>query len=111
MDLVNEQSTYILTLSFLDTTGQPVVFQTARYRIDDDKSGTNIKPWTAITPNGTATVDIEVEHSLNYIVNENLTGEIRTVTVNFTYGLTGEGYAVHNYQIQNLAHVIKPVTP
>lgn len=109
LNQVNELSTYLLTLTFRDEDQAPVNFQTARYRIDDDRSKTEVLDWTNIPANGSSTVEIEIPGTLNAIVNSSLAGEIRTVTLDFTYGLDGEGYAVHKYSVMNLSFVPSPV--
>ena len=103
MDTINEETTYIVTISFFDQDGNGVVPDQANYRLDDEKSGTVIKGWTAIQ-SLSESVDVVVSSDENAMVDNENEAEIRILTVSFSYGgaLAYTGTSDHRYLLLNL---------
>lgn len=101
MEIVNERSTSIVTLTFRDETGAQVTPSAGTYRIDDAASGTEIRAATPFTPSG-STHDITITDEENRILDVNRNIEERIVTVSFTYGVGKKGSGEYRYGVKNL---------
>lgn len=89
MDEVNSHTSSTLTADFTDENKAPATPTSARYRIDDEASGTAIKGWTNITITGTS-ANIEISRTENDMHDTTAPEEVRVVTVDWSYG-TGKG--------------------
>ena len=99
---VNELSTYVLTLRFVDEEGYPVFPHSGTYRIDDLESGTVIKPTANLNPSDSVhQLTIAAEH--NAILDPTRKAELRCVTVVVAYGTNRQITAEHRYYVKNLA--------
>ena len=105
LDQCNERSTFVVTVAFTDDSGDPVAPSAATYRIDDEKSRTNIVSPTAISPLDDS-VDIVITSDQNFIIRSRREFEIRTVTVEFDYGSGKHGTAQYKYKLLNLYGVV-----
>lgn len=105
LDSVNERSTWTITASFFDDDDVAVTPTAATYRVDDEKSRTNIIPPTALSGLST-TEDIEITSDQNYIIRSRRAYEVRTVTVEFDYGSGKHGTAQYRYKLVNLYGVV-----
>lgn len=97
----NELSQVIVTASPKDSNGDPTTPTTARYRIDDCRSGTEMVDWTSLTVSTSMTITIP--GSVNEIINsDRRTPEVKTVTVELDKDLTTQLFAEYTYRIQDL---------
>lgn len=105
LDEWKERSTLVVTVSFFDEDSIPVAPDAATVRIDDQKRRVNIRPQTAISPLGT-TAEIEITSDENYIIRPRADYEVRTVTVEFDYGIGRHGTSEYRYKLVNLYGVV-----
>ncbi|MEJ2183381.1 MAG: hypothetical protein P8Y66_07640 [Nitrospirota bacterium] len=103
MDIVNEKSSWFVTVSFLDEEGAPVAPDSGSYRIDDAGSGAEITADTAFVPSGTSHV-IEITPGENSIVGA-AEADTRLLTVTFAYSGGRQGTAEYAYLVKNLSKV------
>jgi hypothetical protein len=103
MDVVKEQTTYIVSASFTDQDGAAVTPSSGTYRIDDITDGaiTRVKDTTAFTPAG-PTHSFEITPDENIILKAANQIEYRLVTVKFIYGTARQGAEEHIYCIKNM---------
>lgn len=104
VDEVDELSTWIVRATFTDQDGNPVTPETAEARLDDARSGTPIRPWTALAALSTYK-DIEITPAENAVINDNLEFEPRILTVKFTYATTKARRCEYRYKLMNLRFV------
>lgn len=104
MDVINEKTTYTLTLTFTDESGSAVTPSAGTYRIDDVSSGAEIKGETAFTPSA-STHDLIITASENAILNTANSSEKRRVTVTVTYGMARQMTEEYFYSVKNLGKV------
>lgn len=108
LDSVNERTAFPLRVSFLDEDGVAVVPTSATYRIDDEKSKTNIQPSTSF-PSLAESVDLWITSDQNYIIRPRKEYEVRTVTVSYVYeSVNGPtpANAQYKYKLVNLYGVV-----
>lgn len=108
LDEVNERTAFPLTVSFRDENGEPVIPTSATYRIDDEKSRTNIQPVTSF-PLLAESVDLWITGDQNYIIRPRRDYEIRTVTVSYVYESANgptPANAQYRYKLVNLYGVV-----
>lgn len=103
MDLVNEQSSYLLDVAF-DENKVPVTPSGGTYRIDDVDSGMQILGETPFTPAG-ATHRLVITPAQNALLNTTNPSERRRVTIVWQYGSGKQGTAEYVYTVRNLAGV------
>jgi hypothetical protein len=97
---VIEQSASQVVVSPFDFDGDPATPSTARYRIDDQDSGTAVTAWTVIaSPSSEMTIDITATE--NAIINSNLAEEVKVVTVQTDYGTDDQQTATIEYVVEN----------
>lgn len=102
IDIWNEGSDVLVTATFTDEDGNAVTPDTARYRVDDLKSGTSIAAAASITGLSTSNV-LTIPASQNAILDDGNMFETRIVTVDFVYGLPAKhGTGEYRYQLRNL---------
>ena len=103
---VTEGSTSWLTLSFFDEDGNPATPPSARYRIDDVSSWTEIKATTTFIPTE-VTYTIKSTPSENRIIDDSRMNEQRLVTVEWTDGVN-ERTDYYEYYVINLSKIPLP---
>jgi len=101
----NERSSIVITVTFLDENNNEVEPDAATYRIDDEATGTNIQPATAISPLSES-VDLVITSDQNFIIKPRNRFEIRTVTVEWDYATAKHGTAQYRYKLLNLYGVV-----
>lgn len=102
MEEINEETTCIITIDFLDENDAAVIPDSANWILYDSFSGTNRRIGTIGAP--TSSYDLELTPDDNQILSVNSRYEVATLYVNFIYGgRTGKGE--YSYKIMNLAKV------
>ncbi len=104
MDVVNEKSTWVVSMSFFDETKAAATPSGGTYRVDDIGSGASIVASTPFTPSS-STYQIVITPTQNALQNANDDAETRRLTVIWQYGGTKQGTAEYIYQIENLPGV------
>ncbi len=104
MEIVNEKSTSVVTLTFRDESGALVTPSGGTYRIDDAALGTEIKADTPFTPVDSSH-DITITSTENRILDATRNVEERIVTVSFTYGAGKNGNSEYRYSVKNLTKI------
>jgi hypothetical protein len=103
-DQTPESSAFTVTAKFWDdstdvwTASTPT---TARYRIDDPDTGSEILAWTSLTPATSISIDITATN--NAIVDDSCSTERRQITVQANAGLSTQYQGTMDYWIRNLA--------
>lgn len=100
---VNEGTTAYLSVSFKDKASSDETPVAISYRIDDVRSGTEIRDSTAVTAASTA--EITLSPADNRILNTTQNYEARRVTVVATYGADDQVTAEYIYRVVSLAGV------
>ncbi len=96
-----ELSAVIVTVSPKDNDGVAYTPITARYRIDDCRTGKQLVDWTTLTPSTSMT--IEIAGSVNAIINsDRRTSEEKVVTLNTDNGLSTQLFSQYTYGVQDL---------
>lgn len=96
---ISEGTTATLSMAFFDPDGDAVVPATLRYRIDCVQNRQQIRDWTSLTP--AAQVDVELTEDDNDNVTSRAS-EIHEVTVEATYGASGQITSCYRYTVKNL---------
>lgn len=89
MDSCQEHDEFSLTVSMYDTAGALAAPTSASYRIDDVKSGTQIRGNTALSAASSQT--LTVKYSDTAMVDPNNETERRRLTVTAIYGTDVDG--------------------
>ncbi len=98
----NELSEVVVTATPFDTNGDPYTPTTARYRVDDCKTGRELVAWTTIGSPSTS-MQINVPGTANAIIGTNrTTPESKVVTVNTDKDLSTQHYEEYIYRIKDL---------
>ena len=98
----NELSQVTVTARPLDTTGTPYVPTTARYRVDDCKTGQQLVAWTTIVTPSTA-MQITIPGTANSIISSSRkTPESKILTINTDEGLSTQHYEEYLYRVKDL---------
>lgn len=101
MQQANEQSTAYLTVTFRNKAGAAEAPVTAKYRIHDVGSGTEVRAWTAITdPAGSVELTFSPEDNTLLVADNPV--EQRRVTVVGTYGDHDAVTSEFIYEVVNL---------
>ena len=95
-----ELTAVTVTVAPLDTTKTAYTPTTARYRVDDCRTKKQLVDWTSLTPS--TSMQIAIAGSVNAIIGDRRTPEIKTVTVNTDNGLSTEQNAEYKYGVQDL---------
>lgn len=98
---VNERSGgATFTITPKDADGDPVVPSTARYRIDDVKSGEAVRETESLSPS--SSIEIVLTKDDTTIVNEAEPYELRVITVTLDAGLDAERNEELYFRVRNL---------
>lgn len=98
---VSEGSVSYIEATFRDKAGVLTSPSSARYRIDCRTTGTAILAWTAVTGVSSA-FTIEVASTSNAIIVAANELEVKTITVEATYGVTDKITGEYDYFVKNL---------
>ena len=98
--IVNEKSTFYLSITFKDKDGKAVAPTSATYRVDDVDSGTSVLSSTSISP--AATVELKFAPTETSIIDSTNVYEKRKVTVTANYGTNDSVTKVFFYNVRNL---------
>jgi hypothetical protein len=101
--IVNELSKAIFTARPLDVNGAEFVPVTARYRLDDKVSTTEIIAWTALTP--ALAMEIAVPATDHAMIDVNTAFEDKVLTVETDDGTANAHVEEFEYQVRNLQFV------
>ena len=100
---INERTTLVLTLTFLNDTGDEVDPDAATLRIDDVTSNTVVRAVTALV-NPTSGMEVEITSAEN-AMKTTRGKEERVVTVEFDYGIGRHGTQEYRYYLAGLVGV------
>ena len=103
MRVFNEKSSVTVTATPFDVDGIAYTPTTARYKVNDCRSGNELVAWTSLTPS--TSMEITVPGSVNTIVNDRNAKETKVITVNTDNGLSTEHNEDYTYAIKNLRFV------
>lgn len=107
MQTVNERTSIIITLQFVDVNKAPVTPGSVTYQITDDDSETILIPWQTFSPSGPS-VDVAIDASAQQIVNECKEYEFRTVSVISVYNSGAQqSTGTFKYRVKNLRSVFQ----
>lgn len=102
---VNERSVLTFTIVPLDEQGQEFVPVTARYRVDDVLTSTELIAWTSVgTPSVLMT--IEIPAPTHDMIDMNLAFEKKVFTFSTDFGTDQEHNEQSEYQVRNLSFVV-----
>jgi hypothetical protein len=110
LESVNERTSSVVVVNFLDEDKAPVTPDSATYRIDDRESKIAILAATAISPLS-STVSLQITSDQNQIYKARKAYEIRTVTVEWDYTSASgpkHGTAEYRYKVLSL-YGVQPV--
>lgn len=113
LEEVNERTSTVIAVAFLDEDGAAVVPSSATYRIDRPERRTNIQPATTIGALN-STISLLITSEQNNILRNRSPFEIQEVTVEFDYtGTLGPMHGTMNfrYKIINLYGVVDVASP
>ena len=96
----NELSQVTVTVEPFDTDGVAYTPTSARYRVDDCRSGDELVGWTTLTPSTSMTITIP--GSANAIIDDYRQTEVKTVTVQLDKDLATQHMGEYTYQVKNL---------
>jgi hypothetical protein len=104
-DIINEQNTYVVRVSFKDDSNVSVIPSSGNYRVDDITGGvaTEIIANTSFVPAATYH-DLVIPALSNAILDQNHDYENRIVTVNFIYG-SRQGAGEYQYTLKNMQRI------
>jgi hypothetical protein len=102
MESVNEKSTGYLTVVFKDGAGAEAAPSSARYRIDDVETGTELRDWTNLPNPVASSVEVTLTSADNAITNTTGKDETHVVTVEGTYGPEDKVTGEYLYRLVNL---------
>lgn len=89
-----------LEVRFTDKDDRPFVPGTARWRLEDDESGVEMVPWTAISV--AAKVDVAIPATANRILSDMNRTEERVLTVQSDEGTDGQLSQDIHFKVTNL---------
>ena len=99
----NELSRVVVTAEPKDLDGSPYTPTSARYKVTDCRTETEMVPWTSLTPS--SSMEITIPGSVNTIEQDRNKRETKVVTLNTDNGLDTQHYAEYEYRILNLKFV------
>ena len=98
--VINELTTEPVVVNFKNEDGDPITPLTAKYRVDDVRSGTQIRDWVVLSV--AATITITLLEADTTILNVSNHTEEREVTVSATFSGNKRQTITVNYEIRNL---------
>ncbi len=101
IDMVNRENSWLINVSFLDNSGNPVTPTTFNYKIENITANQTIVPATSGAVTGSSLV-IEAVPATQQIINASDNSEDLRFTCWFTYGTGREGTGEYDYRIKNL---------
>ena len=104
MDIVNEKTTMIVTVSFTDEDGDAVDVDSANYQIYDEDTLTAIKASTSIT-SPTTSADITISSSENKIITTSKQFETHILLIDYTYSTTKVAQTEYRFAVRNMTNV------
>lgn len=84
LNVVNQDSGFLLIMAFYDNYRRPVTPATATYKITDVNSITTLKEETAIVDLAQK-IELEIPPEVNDLINEKLDLEPKAITVTYSY--------------------------
>ncbi len=106
MDLINERTTYFVTVTFKDEDGTLVVPSAAFYSLYCETTGTEILAEGAFPTPLASSKEIEVTYVQNKIQVSTNAKEQKLMTVRFTYDSgASQGTAEYRWVVQNLGRI------
>lgn len=101
MKIYDELSAITVTASPKDNNGDAYTPSTARYRVDDCRTGKQLVDWTTLTPSTAMT--IAIAGSVNAIIDsDRQTPEQKVVTLNTDNGLSTQLFSQYFYGVRDL---------
>ena len=100
----NELSQVTITANPRDLQNNPYSPTTARYRVDDCESKTELIGWTSIATPSSA-MEIVIPGSANKIIRSQRNPESKVLTVNTDEGLSTQHYEEYIYRVKDLKFV------
>lgn len=98
----NELSEVVVTVKPLDTNNNPYTPSTARYRVDDCKTGKELVGWTTIV-SPSSSMEVIIPGTVNAIIGSNRqTPESKVLTVNTDKDLATQHYEEYIYRVKDL---------
>jgi len=107
MDTFNERSTVLVAVAFRDEDGVAVIPTSASYRLDDVRSGVHIIESTALGSLA-ASMEIEIPHASNTVLDQRREFEQHRLTVQFDYGSGRRGTNDYVFAVRNLPKIDSP---
>jgi len=98
--IYGEKSAVTINVTPKDTTNTAYTPTTARYRVDDCRTQTELVDWTTLTPS--TSMEIAIPGTANEIIGNRNTPEWKIVTVNTDNGLSTDNYAEYKYGVRDL---------
>lgn len=96
----NEKKTGWVTVTFKDRDGVLAAPSSARYRIDDEETETEILDWTALV--AASSIEIELTSTQNAVVDSDRKEEVHVLTVEATTSTGKIVTAEWKFRIANL---------
>ena len=103
MKTINERTSIVLELNFLDENGAAVTPDSGRYQISDEQSETVLTSWTNFTPT-TSSATLIIGQENNQIVDTDNDAEVRIVSV-VTQRSSQQCTAEFKYEVKNLRDI------
>jgi hypothetical protein len=98
--VINEFTTEPIIVTFKDEDGDPITPTSAKWRVDDVRSGTEVRAWTVLTVASIITLQLLAADTT--ILNVNNHTEEREVTVSAEFTGNKRQTLTVNYEIRNL---------
>lgn len=104
MNVVNEQSSFSLTISFYDTSGSLAQPTSASYSVNDLTTGSTLLAQTALSPTG-GVATVIIDQNANKMISPAQALETHVITVWAIYGANDQITEQYLYQVKNLDFV------
>lgn len=103
LEIIDEETSAYLTVTFKDKDGQQQAPSSASYRIDCLTNDQEVRTDTSLTP--AAQIEIHLEPTDNAIINQDNQTETRLVTIKASYGASDGINASYKYNVRNLKKI------
>jgi hypothetical protein len=100
METFKERKTGWITPAFKNRSGVAAVPTSARYRLDDEKSSTEILDWTSLTP--ASSIEITITPAQNALIDPTRDEEIHVLTVESTFAAGDVMPAEYRFKVRSL---------